>query len=124
MPSHEISPLPPFLELFQVTIAQYPNELSRNMGILRCDKLQEASASAVPSSGHVLLILLVNSAEEAFAAGLSVARNWPLYCKKTGAKNTANRTIYVDFAFTGAPGNVNYVELQTVVDAMRMVSDA
>ncbi|ORZ40070.1 cytosol aminopeptidase family, catalytic domain-domain-containing protein [Catenaria anguillulae PL171] len=103
--------------LTQVTFAEFDNKLSRNMGILRVDTLRATVASAVAATGNAQLTIVVQSAQEAFAAGLAAARNWPTFDKKSG-KKAADRTVYIDFHVTNGE-QVNFAEIQAVANGIR-----
>ncbi|KAL7750216.1 hypothetical protein RI367_004389 [Sorochytrium milnesiophthora] len=109
-------------KLVQHVFAQFGNERSRNMGIVRGDSINEAAAKAVPSSGDALVVIAVDSAEHALPAALAVAKLWPIYTHKSAAKKVADRTVYVDFHLKdGSKDAINYDEIQNVAGAMRTV---
>ncbi|ORZ37153.1 cytosol aminopeptidase family, catalytic domain-domain-containing protein [Catenaria anguillulae PL171] len=87
------------------------------MGVLRVDTLRETVASAVAATGNAQLTIVVQSAKEAFAAGLAAARNWPTFNRKSG-KKAADRTVYIDFHVANGD-KVNYAEIQAVADGIR-----
>ncbi|KNE56979.1 hypothetical protein AMAG_02743 [Allomyces macrogynus ATCC 38327] len=101
----------------RVTLAHFCNKKSRNMGVLRSDKLRAAAETHVPATGDALVVVVVENAAEAFAAGLAVAKNWPLYTRKTGGERD-ERTVYVDFAVADG-SEVDYDELTKVAKAVR-----
>ncbi|KNE67562.1 hypothetical protein AMAG_12014 [Allomyces macrogynus ATCC 38327] len=106
-------------KLIPVAFSQFAKETSRHMAIVRTDSVRDVANKVVPAKGNALLVVRVESAAQAYAAGLAVARNWPLYSRKTGAEST-ERTVYVDFVVADESA-VDYDELNAVAAAIRDV---
>ncbi|KAI8907409.1 cytosol aminopeptidase family, catalytic domain-containing protein [Gorgonomyces haynaldii] len=96
--------------------AEYENKLSRNLGLVRADLVQDLANQHVTSEGDAHITLIVKNKEEAFIAGLGVSRNWPLFDRKSSEKKP--RTVYVDFLVENGE-QVNVDELSIVTGAVR-----
>ena len=100
----------------QIVFAQYDNKLSRNMGILRADLVEDCIKSHLPSEGDAHVVLVVQNKEEAFVAGIAASKISPLYQKKTPAPKP--QTFYIDFHVENGDA-LNVQELQTLSKAIR-----
>jgi probable aminopeptidase NPEPL1 len=100
-----------------VTITEFENKISRNLSSLRVDLVRKAAQDHVPAAGDATVYVIVKDKEQAFSAGLAIARNWHLYNKKTGSK-LPDRKVYVQFHVENGD-QVDYKELQTVANALR-----
>lgn len=99
--------------------SQFNNELSRNMGFLRMDNLQSSLSKCLPSSGDILVAVMIEAKHHAMSVALAVTKLFPLYNRKTGAKAPSTRSVYVDFILD-MEEDIDYQELQHVSDSMRM----
>ncbi|KAJ3186492.1 putative aminopeptidase npepl1 [Gaertneriomyces sp. JEL0708] len=68
-------------------------ERSRNMGLVRSDLISDVVGGG---KGDVSITLVLDTADAVPAAGLAVARAYPMYSRKSG-KDNEDRNIYVEF---------------------------
>jgi probable aminopeptidase NPEPL1 len=100
-----------------VTVVEFENKVSRNLSTLRYDVVRKAAQDHVQPQGDATVYVVVENREEALAAGAAIARNWPLYNRKTTFKAT-DRTVFVQFHVVNGE-QPDYNEIQTVADALR-----
>lgn len=104
-------------ETHTLVSAVFAAERTRNSAVIRADAIKDQVASVVPKSGDAHLVLLVETHNQALAAGAAVARAFPLYNKKTGAKK-ADRIVYVEIV-SACGSEINYAEIERVATGIR-----
>lgn len=103
---------------FPVVFAEYSNKLSRYLGNIRMDCVENAVKAAVPSQGDVFLGLVVENSAQVVPAAMAVARTFCKYSRKTTVAAESERNVHVDF-FIQSKETVPYSRLQVLADAVR-----
>lgn len=112
-----------------LTVASFANKLSRYMGSLRLDTLQDTISKHISSSGTLdtLLVVVVEKMSSVNAAAVAVARCWPEFSRKTavGDENAESagkkeRKVMVEFVVKESSSSIDYKELQSIVESVRL----
>ncbi|KAI9014660.1 hypothetical protein BC832DRAFT_162150 [Gaertneriomyces semiglobifer] len=92
-------------------------ERSRNMGLVRSDLISDVVGGG---KGDVSITLVLDTADAVPAAGLAVARAYPMYSRKTG-KDNEDRNIYVEFITkNGSVSNEVLSKISITAESIRL----
>ncbi|KAI8893558.1 cytosol aminopeptidase family, catalytic domain-containing protein [Globomyces pollinis-pini] len=110
-------------------ISEFENKVSRCLGLVRNDLIEDNLGSLVPAKGDSQVHLVFENKDEAFAASLAAVRNWPNYNQKTTTGKTEEekddnqlRNVYIDLNVQGKE-TVDLKELQVLADGIRQTQE-
>ncbi|KAJ3371991.1 putative aminopeptidase npepl1, partial [Kappamyces sp. JEL0680] len=99
----------------------FENTISRNLTSLRVDKITKLTADRsedVPHDSALQVTVIVKDEQQALLAGLAVARNWPMYDRKT--EPGKRKVLHVTCDFLGAaPSAETLTSLRQLTKAIR-----
>jgi probable aminopeptidase NPEPL1 len=106
-------------KLVEIAFAKIDSRKSRNLGVIRFDSAADIVAKHLNKEKDSCVIVLIDNADQARSIGAAISRVYPPFTKKTG--KVTKRTVVVNFVVNDN-SNVDYEEIQTISNAIRLAS--